>query len=1049
MKIKIIILTFLLCLGYKLNAAEVQASCEINGVTYDLWGQQGGYWYCTVRSGNTNLTSVTIPQKVNFVSKYYTGTYNVDIINSNAFKDCTKLEEVIIEKNTITIGAGAFKGCTKLKKVVLGDGVSISSSGSQFSGCKSLKSIILPKSVQSLANTTFENCSSELKIAYTTNLNNTSLNYISSYALIKYSTSDKVTDDLIYSSNNSIIYYADANLKQIDLPKALLEIGDFAFAYCSDIKNIDIPQSVNKIGSNAFDGCTGLTSVTFPETLNTIGANAFDGCTGLLEVNIPGSTTSIGEDAFKGTTSLKHVYLERGNGDLSVSSPFTSSGVEYLFLGRNISGFLGMEASLTDVEIGPDVISLPANCFSGYSKLGNVIMPDPRFSVSKLTTIGNNAFLNCSSLPSIAFQDNVQSIGSAAFKGCSALQSVILPVQLTEIAAETFSGCTSLQDITLPNGTAAIGVSAFYNCQSLPTINIPDGVTAINENTFQNCYALNKITLPGKLSSIGNYAFEGCKALSELKIPNSVETLGTYSFRNCSALAGIELSSKLTNISDYAFQGCAALPAVVIPDEVTSIGNYAFDSCSALTEVQTSPVLQTLGTNAFYNCDLKEIMLPATVSNIGANAFNGNDELIEVYTLNTTPPSCTSANAFSDNTKQNAKLYLPRDSYYDYVSSFCWKDFTRANIEPLTVISSIEIKAPANRLRINKTMAMTAVVAPDDTQFTNVIWNSSNPAVATVEDDGTVTAHSPGYTVISAKSTSLFAVQGLFELQVIDFLIGDSNESDYVTITDAVNIASFVMGKKPQVFNFEASDVNESGDITLADASGVITIVLNETGEDTAEQMIRKTPAAYSDRLVAEDFSIAETGKTNVPVYLTSYNEFVALQADVRATGGLHITDITPSDALASTHLMQTKRLGDDAMRVVIYSPALNAMPSDPQSLFNVEVTGSDDSNVTLEITNILATDSALDEYRLGFEGGNNQNVSTGIIDLNTETFSIEAGIGMLSVKGAEGSAIRIFSTNGSLAALTQCAAETESFRLASGLYIVTIDEKAVKVIVR
>lgn len=51
-----------------------------------------------------------------------------------------------------------------------------------------------------------------------------------------------------------------------------------------------------------------------------------------------------------------------------------------------------------------------------------------------------------------------------------------------------------------------------------------------------------------------------------------------------------------------------------------------------------------------------------------------------------------------------------------------------------------------------KTAALTCSIIPMDTPFTNVTWQSDNPAVAEVDKDGTVTAHALGKATITAVS---------------------------------------------------------------------------------------------------------------------------------------------------------------------------------------------------------------------------------------------------------------------------------------------------------
>ena len=70
-------------------------------------------------------------------------------------------------------------------------------------------------------------------------------------------------------------------------------------------------------------------------------------------------------------------------------------------------------------------------------------------------------------------------------------------------------------------------------------------------------------------------------------------------------------------------------------------------------------------------------------------------------------------------------------------------------------VSSINGSIRPMSLRQGESVTFTASVKPDDAEVTTILWSSSNPTVAKVDDYGRVTARIPGEAVITAKSLDL------------------------------------------------------------------------------------------------------------------------------------------------------------------------------------------------------------------------------------------------------------------------------------------------------
>ena len=266
-------------------------------------------------------------------------------------------------------------------------------------------------------------------------------------------------------------------------------------------------------------------------------------------------------------------------------------------------GIGGLHAQVTVIDSG--------YCgASGGTNLSWKLTSDSVFTISGSGAMANYTYSSRSpwyayypQIKTIHIDNSVTTIGDFAFYNCSTLTSITIPDNATTIGSGAFYGCDSLSSVNIPNTIKTIENYAFYGCKKLTSITIPNNITAIESGVFGNCISLTSIIIPNNVTHIGGYAFYGCDSLSSVNIPNNVATIGNYAFSGCKKLTSIIIPNNVTTIGSYAFSGCNNLTDVTIGRDMRRIESGAFYDCSSLTSltIYTTSPPGLFDKNTFYN----------------------------------------------------------------------------------------------------------------------------------------------------------------------------------------------------------------------------------------------------------------------------------------------------------------------------------------------------------------------------------------------------------------------------------------------------------------
>lgn len=245
-----------------------------------------------------------------------------------------------------------------------------------------------------------------------------------------------------------------------------------------------------------------------------------------------------------------------------------------------------------------------------------------------ILSLGQGAFYNCYDLTKISFPKSLQSIGAEAFCECEYLETLSFPDKLKSIGDNAFAQCYGLTKVTFGSGLETIGDQAFLECECLTGVSFPGSLRSIGQEAFSACISLTKATFAEGVQTIGYGAFLDCGALTKVALPGSLKTLGDAAFSGCYSLTSAVLKNGLEYIGEEAFLYCELLTSITIPKSVKTIGRAAFAECIGITSLTLQEGLETIGEEAFAYCySLKSVKFPKSLTTLEAGAFSGCEML--------------------------------------------------------------------------------------------------------------------------------------------------------------------------------------------------------------------------------------------------------------------------------------------------------------------------------------------------------------------------------------------------------------------------------------
>ena len=740
----------------------------------------------------TKLSKLILPDELR--------AFNPAMSNTATFENCPvlsmapkskakslKSNQIIIPSKVTHITANCFSGCTGITDVVMPNIKTIA--GAAFQNCKSLPKITIPDAVTTIREATFNGCTSLKTVVYSKKLQEFEQQAFKNCTALQTATP------------------SDAKVMKntVQIPKTCGAAQKEAFQNCSSIKYINIIGGASSqfatVGESAFSGCSSLEGSTtdgtssqelkFPRLVTVIQQKAFEKCTSLKTIQFEGKVTSLGDYVFQDCSSLKKVTMN------PTITQIGKSGF------KNCTSLTNLPVTTTGASALTQLERIDEETFSGCTSLKNVDVS----AAKKFTSIERSAFYGCKNLTKFILPANgkLTNIGNYAFQNCTALTTINsnssakkteFPKSIVSIGDSAFAS-TGLKDITLhkPNDKNAyntIGENAFNRCEQLTNVDFSDSnLTTLSKGIFAYDTELKSVKLPNAMQTFSESAFDDCTSLSTINsttkgtanLPTKLKTIGAYAFRNTHNISKIIIPAATDNIDMSAFnsslsykqedidsgkynplkefsvnsknQNYKSTNGVLYNKKVTDMLRYPrMKDGKKFTVPDTVTVLKEAAMGS--NNKLEYVTIGPNVQKIEKNAFY-NMESLKAVDFKKNTSVYFDPNAFSNfSGSRKIVFYAARGSTAEYYANqhssfitFVDNDMMAANLS-IKQGDYICISTYTGRFQLEAVLTTKTGVLTNDV----ITWTSSDPEIASVDNNGFVSPRKAGIVKITATTAN-------------------------------------------------------------------------------------------------------------------------------------------------------------------------------------------------------------------------------------------------------------------------------------------------------
>lgn len=550
-------------------------------------------------------------------------------------------------------------------------------------------------------------------------------------------------------------------IKSIVIESGVTSIGSYAFYNCQHVTSIVIPTSVEKIGDYVFYNCQSLPEkMEIPSSVKKIGSNVFEKCSSFVSISVGSSDsyfTTYGAYVFKDCANLKTIDFRKNS----------IVGLDYTSF-EGCSSLVTFRFSVFENIYGPYRIFSNMLCKYSNSDSYNVLIKCPETNgyadsdyyvnsaTDSVSEIGHCSFSNTKVKTLDATY--IEVIGDGAFQNCKYLEDVTLGMKLRKIGSYAFADCPKISTITIPGCVDSIGENAFQNCSSLETVYFRGDVPTITSSIFSSdvsvtiYYPEDNLTWTEEVKKQfgGNITWVGYSpSLSEFSESKIDVTLNntTYDYDGNEINVSYSVYLKDSSFSKYPYT-----------HKLFKDIEYSVDYENNIESGTATIIFEGMG--EFSGAIKKQFAIKPVVTLGTSNLiYNKKPQYLDISVKgNATLYFSTITPLTYENYKEEGTTDIPSrtsagttDVYYIAVSN-------NNPSEESCVIGSTQLVVEKGKQEIGAEVESSSIFVGETKRIISsssagaITYESSNPNIASVDDDGIVTGISEGKTKIIIRA---------------------------------------------------------------------------------------------------------------------------------------------------------------------------------------------------------------------------------------------------------------------------------------------------------